>query len=49
METTIATSPEEPHPLPVTSHGQPYSAHQTERYERYQQVMALRDQTQRDR
>jgi transposase len=28
----------------VTSDGQPYSAHQTERYERYQQVVALRDQ-----
>src|SRR5260370_36483597 len=44
METTIVTLPEEPHPLYVTSHGQPYSAHQTERYERYQQVVALRDQ-----
>jgi len=44
METTIVTSPEEPHPFPVTSNGQPYSAHQTERYERYQQVVALRDQ-----
>jgi hypothetical protein len=28
----------------VTSDGQPYSAHQTEHYERYQQVMALRKQ-----
>ncbi len=44
METPIATFPEEPHALHVTSNGQPYSAHQTERYERYQQVVALRDQ-----
>jgi transposase len=28
----------------VTSDGQPYSAHQAERYERYQQVVALREQ-----
>jgi transposase len=28
----------------LTSDGQPYSAHQTERYERYQQVVALRQQ-----
>jgi len=28
----------------VTSDGQPYSAHQAERYERYQQVVALRQQ-----
>jgi transposase len=28
----------------LTSNGQPYSAHQTERYERYQQVVALRQQ-----
>jgi transposase len=28
----------------VTSDGQPYSAHQAERYERYQQVMALQEQ-----
>ena len=42
--TAIATSPEEPSPSQVTSDGQPYSAHQTERYERYQQVMALREQ-----
>jgi transposase len=28
----------------VTSDGQPYSAHQAERYERYQQVMALHEQ-----
>jgi len=28
----------------VTSDGQPYSAHQAERYERYHQVMALREQ-----
>ena len=44
MEAAIATEPVEPLPLPVTSNGQPYSAHQTERYERYQQVVALRDQ-----
>jgi transposase len=29
---------------PVTSDGQPYSAHQAERYERYQEVVALREQ-----
>jgi transposase len=29
---------------PVTSDGKPYSAHQTERYDRYQQVIALREQ-----
>jgi transposase len=28
----------------VTADGQPYSAHQAERYERYQQVVALREQ-----
>jgi transposase len=43
-ETTLAMEPVEPLPFPVTSDGQPYSAHQTERYERYQQVVALRDQ-----
>ena len=35
---------EEPAFALVTSDGQPYSAHQTERYERYQQVVALREQ-----
>ncbi len=34
---------EPPSPL-LTADGQPYSAHQTERYERYQQVVALREQ-----
>ena len=43
-ETTGTTSPEKPIASLLTSNGQPYSAHQTERYERYQQVMALRDQ-----
>jgi transposase len=43
-ETTVTASPEEPVPSLSTSNGHPYSAHQTERYERYQQVMALRDQ-----
>ena len=36
--------PQEPLASPATSDGQPYSAHQTERYERYQQVVMLRDQ-----
>jgi transposase len=45
MEATVAPEPVEPSlPSHVTSNGQPYSAHQTERYERYQQVVALRDQ-----
>ena len=35
---------EEPLLSLVTSDGQPYSAHQTERYERYQHVMALHQQ-----
>ena len=35
---------EEPALCLVTSDRQPYSAHQAERYERYQQVMALREQ-----
>lgn len=44
MEMTVAVSAEEPL-LPLqTSDGQSYSPHQTERYERYQQVVALRDQ-----
>ncbi len=43
-ETTLVMEPVEPLPSPVTSGGRPYSAHQTERYERYQQVMVLRDQ-----
>jgi transposase len=33
-----------PPPAPVTSDGKPYSAHQTERYDRYQQVIALHEQ-----
>jgi transposase len=39
-----AEVPEEPLLSLVTSDGQPYSAHQTERYERYQQVIALHQQ-----
>lgn len=35
---------ETPPPAPVTSDGKPYSAHQAERYDRYQQVVALREQ-----
>lgn len=35
---------EEPVPAISTSDGKPYSAHQTERYDRYQQVIALREQ-----
>ncbi len=38
------TPPEEPLPALLTSDGKPYSAHQTERYDCYQQVMALREQ-----
>jgi transposase len=52
MEMTVALSSEEPLPSHVTSDGQPYSAHQTERYERYHQVVALREeasQSERDR
>jgi DNA-binding NarL/FixJ family response regulator len=33
---------EEPASSLVTSDGEPYSAHQTQRYDRYQQVVALR-------
>jgi hypothetical protein len=36
--------PEESLQSLLTSNGQPYSAHQTERHERYQQVMALHQQ-----
>ena len=43
-EETVSTSHEEPVATLSTSNGQPYSAHQTERYERYQQVVALREQ-----
>lgn len=43
-ETSAATSPEEPAPPLVTADGKPYSAHQTERYDRYQQVVALWEQ-----
>jgi transposase len=43
-EMTAEPPPQEPSASLVTSDGQPYSAHQTERYERYQQVMTLRDQ-----
>ena len=43
-EAAEAEVPEEP-PLPLfTCDGRPYSAHQTERYDRYQQVVALRKQ-----
>jgi transposase len=44
MEMTTALSSQKPPPSQMTSDGQPYSAHQTERYERYQQVVALREQ-----
>jgi transposase len=44
MAVALALPSEEPVPSPVTSDGQPYSAHQRERYERYHQVVALRDQ-----
>jgi transposase len=43
-KTPEAASPEEPAPPSLTTNGQPYTAHQTERYDRYQQVMALREQ-----
>lgn len=36
--------PVEPAPTLLTADGKPYSAHQTERYDRYQQVVALREQ-----
>lgn len=36
--------PVEPVPALSTSDGKPYSAHQTERYDRYLQVLALREQ-----
>ncbi len=39
-ETELKTPP----PRLLTSDGKPYSAHQTERYDRYQQVIALREQ-----
>ncbi len=35
---------QEPAPPPLTCDGQPYSAHQAERYERYQQVVTLHEQ-----
>ncbi len=35
---------EKPAPVSSTSDGKPYSAHQTERYDRYQQVITLREQ-----
>jgi transposase len=38
------TELETPPPALVTSDGKPYSAHQTERYDRYQQAIALREQ-----
>jgi transposase len=38
------TPAEQPPPALATSDGKPYSAHQTERYDRYQQVVALREQ-----
>jgi len=38
------TEPEKPPPALLTADGKLYSAHQTERYDRYQQVMALREQ-----
>lgn len=43
-KTSTAVSREEPPPPLVTTDGKSYSAHQTERYDRYQQVMALREQ-----
>src|SRR6266851_293638 len=43
-EAAQAEVPEEPLLSLVTFDGQPYSAHQTERYDRYQQVVALRKQ-----
>lgn len=44
MEMTAALPSQEPLASLVTSDEQPYSAHQTERYERYQQVVTLRAQ-----
>ena len=38
------TEAEKPVPVSSTSDGKPYSAHQTERYDRYQQVITLREQ-----
>ena len=38
------TSAEKPPLALLTADGKPYSAHQTERYDRYQQVVALREQ-----
>lgn len=38
------TEPEKPTPVLLTSDDKPYSAHQTERYDRYQQVITLREQ-----
>lgn len=38
------TAPEKPAPALLTADGKPYSAHQTERHDRYQQVVALREQ-----
>lgn len=43
-ETSEAPAPEEPLLPFLTSDGKPYSAHQTERYDRYQQVVTLRSQ-----
>jgi hypothetical protein len=43
-EMMVEPPSQEPLASLVTSDGQPYSAHQTERYERYQQVVTLRDQ-----
>jgi transposase len=43
-ETAKAETPEESLLSLVTVDGQPYSAHQAERYDRYQQAMALRKQ-----
>ncbi len=42
---TSATAPQEESPPPLlTADGKPYSVHQTERYDRYLQVIALREQ-----
>src|SRR5712692_5056096 len=38
------TLPEKPPPALLTASGKPYSAHQTERYDHYLQVVALREQ-----
>src|SRR5712691_4304857 len=43
-KTSVAASREEPPSPLLTADGKPYSAHQTERYDRYQQVIALREQ-----